>query len=254
VQAGQELATFLNAIVGIVSEDAVEVEVVKITHDTFELDLSLRVQIDYFLQVSPVQVTPSQRLASPASDYGQRMVIPSTLVETERPVRLETRRADNTSVILADDLLRGRSTQKVQVKASTNGAVCNRVGSQQPILTMRVARVHSVRRGGFVVLPIPGLDINRMRIVAVDVDLLIIVKVVGVPERLRPVVAQPEAMDGCREAVDVVVGDHVGHQFQELIFEDDLVAVGIEYDFSRAHTCNAELETGFVGPSESEVA
>lgn len=54
VQAGQELATFLNAIVGIVSEDAVEVEVVKITHDTFELDLRLRVQIDYFLQVGPV--------------------------------------------------------------------------------------------------------------------------------------------------------------------------------------------------------
>jgi hypothetical protein len=49
VQAGKELAAFFDAIVGVVGEDAVEVEVVKITHDTFKLDLRLRVQIDDFL-------------------------------------------------------------------------------------------------------------------------------------------------------------------------------------------------------------
>jgi hypothetical protein len=64
VQAGQELATLFDAIVGVVGEDTVEIEVVKITHDTLELDLRLSVQVDYFLQVGPVQVTPASELAS----------------------------------------------------------------------------------------------------------------------------------------------------------------------------------------------
>jgi hypothetical protein len=49
VQAGKELAAFFDTIVGVVGEDAVEVEVVEITHDTFELNLRLSVQINDFL-------------------------------------------------------------------------------------------------------------------------------------------------------------------------------------------------------------
>jgi hypothetical protein len=49
VQAGKELAAFFNTIVGVVCEDAVEIQVVEITHYTFELNLCLRVQIDDFL-------------------------------------------------------------------------------------------------------------------------------------------------------------------------------------------------------------
>jgi hypothetical protein len=49
MQTGQELAAFFNAIVGVVGEDTVEIEVVKITHDTLKLDLCLSVQIDDFL-------------------------------------------------------------------------------------------------------------------------------------------------------------------------------------------------------------
>lgn len=55
-------------------EDSVEVEVVEITHDAFELDLRFRVQIDDFLEVGPVQVTPSSESVSSVLHFALNLI------------------------------------------------------------------------------------------------------------------------------------------------------------------------------------
>lgn len=174
-------------------------------------------------------------------------------MESKSPVRLKTGCANNTSVILADYLLRGRSAQEVEIEASTDSAVGQAVSSQEPVLTMCVAGVDAVGCRAGIVGPVPGLYVHWVRVMTVDVNFLIVVEVVCVPKRLCPVVTQPEAMDASCESVNVVVWYHVRHQFQELVLEDDLVSISVEEDLAGAGACDAELEAWLVGPGECQI-
>lgn len=179
---------------------------------------------------------------------------PSALVEPKSPVWLQTGSADDASVVLADDLFRSWSTHEIQVETTTDSTVSDTVIPQEPILAVCVAGVDTMRGRRRIVSAVSRLNVHRVRVVTIDIDLLIVLQVVRVPERLRPVVAQPETVDARRETVDVVVWDHVGLQLEELILEHDLMAIRVEDDFAGARTLDAKLEAGVIAPGEREVA
>lgn len=175
-------------------------------------------------------------------------------MEPQRLIRLQPRRPNDPRMILCNNLLRRRSAQKVQIETAADGAINDPIVPQQPVLPVSVPRIHAMgrrrRRRVAFLIPVPSLDVHGMRIMPVDIDFLVVVEIVRVPEGLGPVVAQTKPVDTGCQAVDVVVWHHVRYAFEELVFENDLVPVSIEDDFSGSHARDAELEAGVVCPFE----
>lgn len=124
-----------------------------------------------------------------ASTMG-RDSLTSDLVEAQRPVRLHSRSANDLCMVLADDLGRRGTGDKVQVEAATNGSICQFALLQQPVLAMRVTSIHAMGCGRSIA--ISSLQVHGVRIVTIHVDDLIIVQVVRIPESLSKVLPQAE--------------------------------------------------------------
>ena len=113
--------------------------------------------------------------------------IPSHLVKSQRPVRLHDWGLDDTSVVLADDVCRLWATQKVKIETAADGPVENIVRAEQPILSMSIPSIDTMRSRGTVF--ISCFQVHRMRAMSVDIWELIIVQIICIPKRLCKVVA-----------------------------------------------------------------
>jgi len=117
---------------------------------------------------------------------------------------------------------------------------------------MRVASINTMR--GRRTISIASLEIDWMCAVAIDVGQLIVVEVVRIPEGLGIVVAQSETVEGFRKAINIVVWYHRGDELEELVFENDLLAVCTEDSLARPNSGDLELEARIVGPGKRQVA
>lgn len=76
---------------------------------------------------------------------------------------------------------------------------------------------------------------------------------VGRVEGHIKVIVQAEVCNVLRQAVDVVVGNHGGDDFQKLVLKHNNGAIGGEENFSGASTGDLKLEAGRVCPCKGQI-
>jgi hypothetical protein len=93
-----------------------------------------------------------------------------------------------------------------------------------------------------------------MGAVHVRIHRLVVHHVVLIPESLGVLVREAErATNSLWEPIDVVVFNHGRDYFEELIFENQLCAVGVENSFVRFSAFNAKLKRWLVVPFKDQV-
>ena len=173
----------------------------------------------------------------------RRDTYPTTLVETEAPVRLHGRQTDGADLVLLRDFLGSRTVEEVEVDGTTKSTPCQIRGKHKSLHGVCAALVDTVAatdilglRGGvlrchkgvfsslLVDLVVPGVQIEW--VVTVDVSINRVASIGGKEGRCE-VVAQAQAVDPLTHAVEVVVLRQLCDELNELVLVDQHASPGV---------------------------